>query len=101
MQGALKAGRVDLAMLMNQLGSEGITSLLIEGGAAVIGSAFAAGIVNKIHFFYAPKILGGDDGIPICRGIGPETMRESIAVHDLTVSQWGPDVMLQGYLTPC
>ena len=39
-------------------------------------------------------------GIPICRGKGPETMQESIAVNDLTVSQVGPDVMLQGYLTP-
>lgn len=99
-QGALQAGRIDLAPLMDQLGREGITSLLIEGGATVIGSALAAGIVDKIHFFYAPKILGGDDGIPICRGSGPESMGESIAVHDLTVSQVGPDVMLQGYLRP-
>jgi diaminohydroxyphosphoribosylaminopyrimidine deaminase / 5-amino-6-(5-phosphoribosylamino)uracil reductase len=100
MQGALKDGRIHLGRLMDQLGGEGITSLLIEGGGTVLGSAFAAGIVDKINFFYAPKILGGDDGVPICRGTGPESMRESIIIHDLTVSQWGPDVMLQGYLNP-
>ncbi len=100
MPGELQDGRIDLAWLMDQLGSEAITSLLVEGGGTVLGTAFAAGIVDKIHFFYAPKILGGDDGIPICRGTGPETMRESIAVHDLTLSQWGPDIMIEGYLTP-
>ena len=99
-KGALKNGRIDLTRLMDQLGDAGITSLLIEGGGTVLGSAFAAGIVSKIFFFYAPKILGGDDGIPICRGIGPEAMQDSISVHDLTVSQVGPDVMLQGILKP-
>ncbi len=96
----LKAGRIDLSVLMQQLGEMGITSLLIEGGGMVIGSAFAADIVNKICFFYAPKILGGDDGIPICRGAGPERMRQSIAVHNLSVLRFDTDVMLQGYLKP-
>jgi diaminohydroxyphosphoribosylaminopyrimidine deaminase/5-amino-6-(5-phosphoribosylamino)uracil reductase len=99
-KGALGANRIDLSLLMDQLGSEGITSLLIEGGGTVMGAALTSGIVDKICFFYAPKILGGDDGIPICRGKGPETMQDSIAVNDLTISQVGPDVMLQGYLTP-
>ncbi|MFO7716290.1 bifunctional diaminohydroxyphosphoribosylaminopyrimidine deaminase/5-amino-6-(5-phosphoribosylamino)uracil reductase RibD [Desulfosarcina sp.] len=96
----LKGRRIDLSALMRQLGEMGITSLLIEGGATVIGSAFAADIVHKVCFFYAPKILGGDDGAPICRGAGPEHMRESIAVHDLSVFRFDADVMLQGYLKP-
>jgi len=96
----LKDSRIDLSALMQQLGEMGITSLLIEGGGTVIGSAFAADIVNKICFFYAPKILGGDDGIPICRGAGPERMHQSIAVHDLSVLRFDTDVMLQGYLKP-
>jgi diaminohydroxyphosphoribosylaminopyrimidine deaminase / 5-amino-6-(5-phosphoribosylamino)uracil reductase len=96
----LKGGRIDLSRLMDQLGGLGITSLLIEGGATVIGSAFAAGIVDKVCFFYAPKILGADDGVPICRGGGPAKMSQSIAVHDLTVFRFDTDVMLQGYLKP-
>ena len=97
---ALQAGRIDLVALLPQLGAMGITSLLIEGGAAVTGAAFAAGIVDKVCFFYAPKVLGGDDGIPICRGPGPDRMRQSTPIHDLSVSRFGPDVMLQGYLKP-
>ena len=43
-----------------------ITSLLIEGGGRVVHSALAAGIVDKVFLFYAPKILGGNDGFPMC-----------------------------------
>jgi diaminohydroxyphosphoribosylaminopyrimidine deaminase/5-amino-6-(5-phosphoribosylamino)uracil reductase len=92
--------RIDLPALIEQLGRMGIGSLLIEGGAAVSGAAMAAGIVDKICFFYAPKILGGDDGVPICRGAGPERMQESLAVHDLSVSRFEADVLFQGYLKP-
>lgn len=97
---AVKNGRIDLPALMGQLGRMEIGSLLIEGGGRVIGSALAAGIVDKLCLFYAPKLLGGDDGIPMCRGMGPERMQDSIAVHDLEVFRFGDDVMLQGYLKP-
>ncbi len=97
---ASKRGRIDLSALMERLGALGICSLLIEGGGTVIGSAFAAAIVDKICFFYAPKLLGGDDGVPMCRGAGPESMQESIPIHDLSVFRFDADVMLQGYLKP-
>jgi diaminohydroxyphosphoribosylaminopyrimidine deaminase/5-amino-6-(5-phosphoribosylamino)uracil reductase len=97
---SLKAGRIDLSALMDQLGGMGITSLLIEGGGGVIGSALGAGIVDKLCFFYAPKILGGDDGVPICRGTGPANMSRSIPVYDLAVSSYDADVLMTGYLKP-
>ncbi|BBO84420.1 riboflavin biosynthesis protein RibD [Desulfosarcina ovata subsp. sediminis] len=96
----LKDDRIDLDALMTLLGRMEITSLLIEGGGTVLGAAFSAGVVDKICFFYAPKILGGDDGVPICRGNGPASMQQSLLVHDLSVSQIDTDVLLQGYLKP-
>ncbi|MDF1593626.1 MAG: bifunctional diaminohydroxyphosphoribosylaminopyrimidine deaminase/5-amino-6-(5-phosphoribosylamino)uracil reductase RibD [Desulfobacterales bacterium] len=94
----LKGGRIDLDPLMDRLGGDGITSLLIEGGAEVIASALADGIVDKVFFFYAPKILGGDDGVPICRGTGPELMEGCIRVRDMDVRRFGSDVLLEGYI---
>lgn len=93
-----KGGRIDLAALMKPLAEMGVTSLLIEGGAEVIAAALAADIVDKIYFFYAPKILGGDDGVPICRGPGPALMRQCKPVRDLSVRQLGEDVLISGYL---
>jgi diaminohydroxyphosphoribosylaminopyrimidine deaminase/5-amino-6-(5-phosphoribosylamino)uracil reductase len=95
----LKRGRIDLDSLMTRLGALGITSLLIEGGSRVLASAFRARIVDKVVFFYAPKILGGDDGVPICTGPGPLNMRDCIPVNDVRAQCLGQDVMIEGYLT--
>ena len=97
-QSKLKNGLIDMDALMDRLGAMGLTSLLIEGGSRVLTSAFNAGIVDKVFFFYAPKILGGDDGIPICSGPGPELMSQSIAVNNINVRRFGDDVMVEGYI---
>ena len=94
----LKNKRIDMDLLMGQLGALGITSLLIEGGSRVIASALSAGIVDKVMFFYAPKLTGGDDGVPICRGKGPDRMADCIAVKDITLQRFGDDVMIEGYI---
>jgi diaminohydroxyphosphoribosylaminopyrimidine deaminase/5-amino-6-(5-phosphoribosylamino)uracil reductase len=94
----LKNGRIDLRSLMVRLGSEGITSLLIEGGSTVLASALNSGIVDKVLFFYAPKILGGDDGKPICRGSGPALMKDCIQLNRIRVQRFGEDVMIEGYI---
>jgi diaminohydroxyphosphoribosylaminopyrimidine deaminase/5-amino-6-(5-phosphoribosylamino)uracil reductase len=94
----LKDGRIDLEAAIRKLGNLGITSLLIEGGSRVIASALAAGMVDKVCFFYAPRILGGDDGIPICQGAGPASMKDCIAVKDIHVRRFEEDIMIEGYI---
>lgn len=94
----VKNGRIDLDDLMDRLGALGITSLLIEGGSRVIASALSAGIVDKTIFFFAPKILGGDDGVPVCQGQGPALMRDCVQVKDIRVQRFGDDVMIEGYI---
>ena len=91
-------GRIDLAGLMDRLGAERITSLLIEGGSRVMASAFAAGIVDKALFFYAPKILGGDDGVPICSGPSPDSMADCIGLTDIQIRRFDNDVLVEGYV---
>ena len=97
-EASTQQGLIDLSSLMNLLGNMGITSLLIEGGARVIASAIAAGIVDKIIFFFAPKILGGDDGVPICKGPGASLMNDCIRVKDIQIRRFGDDVMIEGYI---
>jgi diaminohydroxyphosphoribosylaminopyrimidine deaminase/5-amino-6-(5-phosphoribosylamino)uracil reductase len=97
-ESVLKNKRIDMDLLMDQLGALGITSLLIEGGSHVIASALNTGVVDKIMLFYAPKLTGGDDGVPICRGKGPDLMADCIAVKDVTLQRFGDDVMIEGYI---
>ena len=97
-EASLKNNRIDMASLLVQLGAMEISSLLIEGGSRVLASAFRAGIVDKVQFFYAPKILGGDDGVPICRGPGAELMSQSVALKDISVHRFDDDVLIEGYV---
>lgn len=90
-------GQINLPALVQELGAMGITSVLIEGGSRVNGSAFRAGIVDKLYMFYAPKIYGGD-GIPICAGPGAERMEQSMGLEDIRVHRFADDVMIEGYL---
>jgi diaminohydroxyphosphoribosylaminopyrimidine deaminase/5-amino-6-(5-phosphoribosylamino)uracil reductase len=53
-------GRVDLRDLLAQLGLRGITSLLVEGGAAVHGSFLREGLWDELSLFLAPKLAGAD-----------------------------------------
>jgi diaminohydroxyphosphoribosylaminopyrimidine deaminase/5-amino-6-(5-phosphoribosylamino)uracil reductase len=91
-------GRIDLKALVRKLGTLEITSLLIEGGSQVNGSALRAGIVDKIYMFYAPKICAGDDGVPICSGPGVKSMAHSMEVGRISVHRFDDDVMIEGYV---
>jgi len=90
--------KIDLCSLMPVLGQMGITSLLIEGGSRIIHSALIAGIIDKVFLFYAPKILGGNDGVSLCTGRGPENMNQAVPVKDMNVRWFENDIMIEGYL---
>ncbi len=90
-------GRIDLAGLMDRLGEENISSLLIEGGSRVIAGALPPVSWTR-RCFYAPKILGGDDGVPICAGPGPGSMADCIRLEDIRVSRFEDDILIEGYI---
>jgi diaminohydroxyphosphoribosylaminopyrimidine deaminase/5-amino-6-(5-phosphoribosylamino)uracil reductase len=94
----LKKGRLDLGKLMIKLGGMNIQSLLIEGGGKVAASALKEGIVNKVLFFLAPKLLGGSDGIPVFDGKGPEKISDAFELKQTGVEMFGTDLLITGYL---
>lgn len=89
---------IDIAALMDVLGQRQITSLLIEGGGTTHASAFEAGVVDKVWFFVAPKIVGGRAAITPVEGEGVATMDEAIALTDMTVRQVGEDLLIEAYV---
>ena len=93
----LHEGRIDLVWLMARLGEMGMASLLIEGGGQVAGAALRAGIVDKLCLFYAPKLLCGEDGVPLCGGPGPARMQDSLPVRIEKVQRFDDDLMVEAY----
>jgi len=94
------SGGRNLRDVLEKLGSRGIQSLLIEGGASVAGQFLDAGLVNKVSFFIAPKIIGGRDAPTAVQGLGAETLAEAIELQDIQVTRRGPDVEFTGYPVP-
>jgi len=62
-------GRVDLAALLQRLGDEGQTRLLVEGGGALAASLLRAGLVDRLVWMRAPLAIGGD-GLPAIAALG-------------------------------
>ncbi len=92
------AGGLDIAELMRELAKREITTVLIEGGGSTLGSAFEAGIVDKVMFFIAPKIVGGREAVSAVEGVGIEKMNDAISLRDMTATAVGGDVLLQAYV---
>lgn len=68
-------GRPDLDALLDELGSRDIQSLMIEGGGEVIGAFFDGDLLDEIHIFTAPKLIGG--GAPAFGGCGIEELADA------------------------
>lgn len=93
----IRDGRINLGALMDILAEMSVTSLLVEGGASIIGSLLRERLVDKFYIFRAPKILGGDDGVPMAAGPGPKRMNQCLALKDIQVRRFGQDILTVGY----
>lgn len=91
-------GGLDLRALMRELGRRDVQSVLIEGGGATHASAFEAGVVDKVMFFVAPKIVGGRDAVPSVGGAGVGTMSEAILLRDMKATAVGEDILIEAYV---
>lgn len=91
-----KNGQVDLLSLLREAGKRQITSLLVEGGARIHGAFLEERLADAFHFFYAPKILGDAQSVPMIQGGPREHMSDSLSVYALAVRRFGQDIMLSG-----
>jgi diaminohydroxyphosphoribosylaminopyrimidine deaminase/5-amino-6-(5-phosphoribosylamino)uracil reductase len=88
------AVRLDLGWLLKKLGTEEVTSLLVEGGGEVNASFLLGGFAHRIAFFYAPKILGGRDSRKAVAGDGAASLTETLALTELKWEKLGHDWLL-------
>jgi len=91
-------GRVDLESLMGELGCRQVQSLLVEGGAEVLGTFFDQNLVDKFYFFYAPKFLGSQKALGVLGGTGVDRLAKAHQARDLTLRRLSPDLLVSGYI---
>jgi diaminohydroxyphosphoribosylaminopyrimidine deaminase/5-amino-6-(5-phosphoribosylamino)uracil reductase len=85
---------LDLPSLLNQLGDREITSLLVEGGGETLWTFFQQELVQRVAFFYAPKILGGRDARKATGGTGWSVAANAPKLRDVEWSRLGADLAL-------
>ncbi|MFO7985745.1 MAG: bifunctional diaminohydroxyphosphoribosylaminopyrimidine deaminase/5-amino-6-(5-phosphoribosylamino)uracil reductase RibD [Desulfatiglandaceae bacterium] len=90
-------GKIDLDVLMKKLGERSVTSLMVEGGATLMGSLLREQLIDKFYIFKAPKILGGHDGIPMATGMGSEKMSQCLTLNRIRTRRFGDDMLIRGY----
>jgi diaminohydroxyphosphoribosylaminopyrimidine deaminase/5-amino-6-(5-phosphoribosylamino)uracil reductase len=92
-------GRSDLRSAVEWLGRQRYLSLMIEAGAKVNWTALESGVVDRVFFYYGPKILGGLEALPLAGGIGRRRRVDAIRVHRVTLHPIPPDEFaVEGYL---
>ena len=83
---------------IEELGRREITSLLIEGGLAINSEALRSGVADKVFLYYAPKLIGGMQALPLAVDLGIQSMKDAIMVQGIRHHQFGEDFAIEGYL---
>ena len=84
----LQAGRVPLGKLLDKLGEEGILTVITETGTRLNTALLAGGLVDRVHLFVSPQIMGSD-AVPAFKG-----MPQAIRMAEVQVERYGNDLGL-------
>jgi diaminohydroxyphosphoribosylaminopyrimidine deaminase/5-amino-6-(5-phosphoribosylamino)uracil reductase len=83
-----EAGRVPLGKVLDKLGEEGILTVLTETGTRLNTALLAAGLVDRVHLFVSPQLMGSD-AVPAFRG-----MAHAIRMAEVEVERYDNDLGL-------
>ena len=88
-----------LNWLFAELGRRQFTNILVEGGAAVLGTLFDAQLIDEVHVFVAPKLVGGRAAVTPVGGVGNSLIPENSSLIDRAVEILDQDVYISGRVT--
>lgn len=89
------AGAVDVGALLDALGSRRCTNVLVEGGPRVLGAFFAAGAIDAVRVYLAPRLVGGEAAPGPIAGAGVAHLAEALRLAPPRVTVLGSDVCLE------
>ena len=80
-----REGRTDPRMLLDILAERKCLSLMVEAGSKVNWAFLESGVADKIYFYYAPKILGGLQSLPVAGGTGRKRRKDAIKFRNVKI----------------
>ena len=91
-------GGLDLTAVLQELGREEITSLLVEGGGMVHASFLGQNLYDQAKLFIAPMFIGAD-GVPVVGSLGLDKVTDGRKLCLESTRRYGDDVMVGGVFT--
>jgi diaminohydroxyphosphoribosylaminopyrimidine deaminase/5-amino-6-(5-phosphoribosylamino)uracil reductase len=98
------SGRVNIPEVLDILGSQGIQSVLVEGGAEIFAGFLQDDAVNEFYLMYAPFFIGGAAARGVIGGSGIQGLQEAHRLRVKSLSRIGEDILVHAYkeeLTAC
>lgn len=86
--------RVNLRELMAELGNRKIDSVLVEGGSTLHWSILHENLVDELHLYIAPKIIGGRDAKTAVSGSGLESVNDAFMFTSPEIELLGDDILI-------
>ena len=97
---ALEEGRLPVQSILDAVVARGCLSLFVEGGATLAGALLDAGVIDRVRFFYAPLLLGGERALAAIGGRGFDAPAVAARLSDISYEQVGPDLLVTGSIAP-
>ncbi len=82
--------------ILQDLGTRGVTRLLVEGGGDVLGQLRDQNLIDEVWSFITPLLTGGDK--PSFGGVGIESLEEASRLHRIRYKRLGSDVLVIGHV---
>jgi diaminohydroxyphosphoribosylaminopyrimidine deaminase/5-amino-6-(5-phosphoribosylamino)uracil reductase len=89
-------GWPELGALLDELGRRRFTNVLVEGGSAVLGSLRDGGLIDEVHVFIAPRLVGGEEAWSPVGGHGVERLGEALPLAECRVETIDGDLYVHG-----
>lgn len=90
---------LDLRAALRRLAREGLTSVLVEGGGGLSAALLAAGLVDEVHWYSAPALLGADARAAV-GPLGLTHLAGRPRLELLEVRRLGADLYVHGVANP-
>ncbi|HBQ27129.1 MAG TPA: riboflavin biosynthesis protein RibD, partial [Syntrophomonas sp.] len=90
--------KLPLEEVLRVLGEMEITTLLVEGGGEINGSLIEKGLIDKVYWFIAPKIVGGRESPTPVGGRGILHLKDALPVNLMEIQRFDEDIAITGYI---
>jgi len=97
-QGVKRLRQVDPRQVLAELGRRGLTNLFVEGGAAILGAFADHDLLDEVHVFLGPKLIGGQAAPSPLSGLGCDTLLQASPLEEVQVELLDGDVHLRGFV---